>query len=272
MIRCCARREQVAAVHVSFKVVIPARYGASRLPGKPLLDWHGKPIVQWVYEAALASAADEVVVATDDERICAALRPAASGDTPRCMLTDPGHLSGTDRVAEVARSTHCGWNPRDIVVNLQGDEPQMPPVLISQVAALLADDTRADIATLCTPIATLEEFLDPGVVKVVRATDGGALYFSRAPIPWDRDGAAGLFATQTIHTGAMRHLGLYAYRVEALERVTRLPPSELERIEKLEQLRALAAGMRIVVGIAASRPGIGVDTPQDLDRLRASAP
>jgi 3-deoxy-manno-octulosonate cytidylyltransferase (CMP-KDO synthetase) len=253
-----------------FKVVIPARYGATRLPGKPLLEWRGKPIVQWVFEAAAASGATEVVVATDDRRVIEALRPTRDGRKPRGLLTDPAHLSGTDRVAEVARVIEPRWEPRDIVVNLQGDEPQMPPALIEQVAALLHADPRAEIATLCVPLTRLAEFLDPNIVKVVRADDGGALYFSRAPIPWDRDAATGSLAAQTSCVGALRHLGIYAYRVEALERLTRTPQGELERLEKLEQLRALAAGMRIVVGVAARAPGFGVDTPDDLERLRAS--
>lgn len=257
---------------MGFKVVIPARYGATRLPGKPLLDWHGRPIVQWVYDAAVASGADEVIVATDDARVIAALRPGPDGHPPRALLTDPSHPSGTDRVAEVVRSSTLGWSGRDIIVNLQGDEPQMPPVLIDQVAALLADDPQADVATLCTPIDSLEQFLDPNVVKVVRASDGAALYFSRAPIPWDRDAAAGALGAQQSFESAMRHLGLYAYRVDALTRLTSLPPGQLERIEKLEQLRALAAGMRIVVGIAARPPGMGVDTTEDLERLRRHRP
>jgi 3-deoxy-manno-octulosonate cytidylyltransferase (CMP-KDO synthetase) len=257
---------------VGFKVVIPARYGATRLPGKPLLDWHGRPILQWVYDAACASGADEVIVATDDARVVAALKPGPDGRPPRAMLTDDAHPSGTDRVAEIARDPSLGWTARDIVVNLQGDEPQMPPVLIDQVAGLLADDPYADIATLCTPITTLEQFLDPNIVKVVRAEDGAALYFSRAPIPWDRDAAGGSLVAQSSHASALRHLGLYAYRVEALDRLTALPPGALETLEKLEQLRALAAGMRIAVGLAARPPGIGVDTADDLAKLRQLAP
>jgi len=253
---------------MGFKIVIPARYGATRLPGKPLLEWRGKPILQWVYEAACASGAEEVIVATDDPRIIAVLRPGPDGRPPRAVLTDPSHPSGTDRVAEVTRRAELGWTPRDIVVNLQGDEPQMPPVLIDQVAALLADDARAEIATLCTPVVDLAQFLDPNIVKVVRAADGSALYFSRAPIPWDRDAAGGV--AQSSFDSALRHLGLYAYRVAALERITAMAPAPLERLEKLEQLRALTAGMRILVGIAARPPGIGVDTPEDLDRLRAT--
>jgi 3-deoxy-manno-octulosonate cytidylyltransferase (CMP-KDO synthetase) len=146
----------------------------------------------------------------------------------------------------------------------------MPPVLIDQVAALLADDARADVATLCTPIVDLAQFLDPNVVKVVRGADGAALYFSRAPIPWDRDAAAGSLVAQTSFDSALRHLGLYAYRVAALAQLTAMAPAPLERLEKLEQLRALTAGMRTVVGLAARPPGIGVDTPGDLERLRAT--
>jgi 3-deoxy-manno-octulosonate cytidylyltransferase (CMP-KDO synthetase) len=162
-----------------------------------------------------------------------------------------------------------GWRDADVVVNVQGDEPLLPPALVSQAAALLAADAAADIATLGTPIESLAEFLDPAVVKLVRRADGRALYFSRAPIPWHRDGAAGGVATQKDFAGAWRHLGLYAYRVGALRRLAAAPPAPLELAEKLEQLRALYLGMVIVVGKAGERPGPGVDTQEDLDRVRA---
>jgi len=251
---------------MSFKVVIPARHGASRLPGKPLLDIGGRPMIQWVIEAALRSHAEEVLVATDDQRIAdAACDPRRSGGS-LAIMTRADHASGTDRIAEVAAARH--WSLRTIVVNLQGDEPQMPSLLIDQVADLLAEHPSADIATLCTPITTMQEFLDPNVVKVVAARDGMALYFSRAPIPWHRDGAKEGIATQTSFLGARRHLGIYAYRVASLQRLTVLPPSDLETTEKLEQLRALQSGMRIAVGIAAETPPAGVDTQQDLSRVR----
>jgi 3-deoxy-manno-octulosonate cytidylyltransferase (CMP-KDO synthetase) len=250
---------------MSFKVVIPARYASTRLPGKPLLEIQGKPMVQWVVDAACASAADEVLVATDDARIVAAVNNPR-GATSLAVMTRSEHRSGTDRIAEVA--TLRGWQGEVIIVNVQGDEPQMPPQLINQVAQLLADHPQAQVATLCTPIESLEEFLNPNVVKVVSADDATALYFSRAPIPWHRDAAPAGLNSQTQYGGAMRHLGIYAYRVSALLRLTQLPPATLELAESLEQLRALQAGMRIVVAVATTQPGMGIDTPQDIERIR----
>jgi len=249
---------------MAFHVVIPARYGSTRLPAKPLLDIGGKPMIQWVVEVASRSSAEEVIVATDDERIAAAVSNPRGGRRALAMMTRADHPSGTDRIAEVAVAR--GWSSDTVVVNVQGDEPQLPPVLIDQVAALLRDDPRAEMATLCTPVTGLEEFLNPNVVKVVRSTDGGALYFSRAPIPHARDAAAGSAAA---FEGACRHLGIYAYRVAALLRLTALPVSRLEATEKLEQLRAMEAGMRIAVGIAVEVPETGVDTPEDIERLRS---
>lgn len=250
---------------MSFKVVIPARYASTRLPGKPLLEINGKPMVQWVVDAACASAADEVLVATDDARIAAAVTNPRDA-TSLAVMTRVDHASGTDRIAEVA--TQRGWSGEVIVVNVQGDEPQMLPQLIDQVAQLLADHPQAQVATLCTPIESLQEFLNPNVVKVVSADDATALYFSRAPIPWHRDAAPAGLHSQTRYSGAMRHLGIYAYRVSALLRLTQLPPASLELAESLEQLRALQAGMRIVVAVATTQPGMGIDTPQDIERIR----
>ncbi len=250
---------------MSFKVVIPARYASTRLPAKAVLEIAGRPMLQWVIRAAERSRADEVIVATDDERV---LRVALdSQERNVAVMTRSDHQSGTDRIAEVA--VRQGWDDRTIVVNVQGDEPQLPPVLIDQVAELLEQHPDAAIATLCTPITSLHEFLDPNVVKVVTARGTDAMYFSRAPIPWHRDGAAQGLMSQTSILGSQRHLGIYAYRVAALRKVTSLPPSDLEIIEKLEQLRALQAGLRIVVGCAREIPGIGVDTPHDLERVRA---
>lgn len=252
---------------MSFKVVIPARYASARLPAKPLLNLGGRPMIQWVIAAALDSGAGEVLVATDDERIAAvALDPRTQASL--AVMTSAGHPSGTDRIAEVA--TQRVWGERTIVVNVQGDEPQLPPVLVGQVASLLDKHPDADIATLSTPITTLHEFLDPNAVKVVTAANGVALYFSRAPIPWTRDGATNGLASQTRFTGAQRHLGIYAYRVDALKRMTALPPGELELTEKLEQLRALQAGMKIVVDVASVAPPAGIDTQADVDRVRAA--
>ncbi|MBS1200214.1 MAG: 3-deoxy-manno-octulosonate cytidylyltransferase [Proteobacteria bacterium] len=248
-----------------FRAVVPARFASTRLPGKPLADIRGRPMIQWVYERVAASGAGEIIVATDDERVAAACRAFGA----EVELTSAAHASGTDRLAEVA--ARRGWNPRDVVVNVQGDEPLLPPALLRQAAALLGADPGADIATLGTAILALDEFLDPAVVKVVRRADGRALYFSRAPIPWHRDNAPGGIATQRNFAGALRHIGLYAYRVEALQRLAAAPPSALEQAEKLEQLRALSLGMAIAVGEAVERPGPGVDTPEDLERVRALA-
>lgn len=256
---------------MSFKVVIPARYASARLPAKPLLNLGGRPMIQWVIAAAVDSGADEVLVATDDERIAAvAIHPRTQQSI--AVMTSAGHPSGTDRIAEVA--TQRGWDERTIVVNVQGDEPQLPPPLVGQVASLLDKHPDADIATLSTPMTSLHEFLDPNAVKVVTAANGVALYFSRAPIPWNRDGAiydgATGVASQTRFAGAQRHLGIYAYRVDALKRMTALPPGALELTEKLEQLRALQAGMKLVVDVASVPPPAGVDTQADLDRVRAA--
>jgi 3-deoxy-manno-octulosonate cytidylyltransferase (CMP-KDO synthetase) len=244
-----------------FKVVIPARFGSTRLPGKPLLPIAGKPMIQWVYERARASGAEEIWVATDDQRIGDA---CARFGAP-VMLTDPKHASGTDRIAEVA--IRNGWSEREIVVNVQGDEPLMPQLLIRQVAELVVTHPLAGVATLATPIRSLEEFLDPNVVKVARAADERALYFSRAPIPWIREGAPAGLSSQQRFQGALRHLGLYAYRVGALQQLAALSPSTLEIAEKLEQLRALENGIGITVGVTQQTPGPGVDTPEDLERV-----
>jgi 3-deoxy-manno-octulosonate cytidylyltransferase (CMP-KDO synthetase) len=254
---------------VTFHVVIPARYASTRLPGKPLLDIGGRSMIQRVVEQASASAAAEVLVATDDERIAGAVRDPRGRSSRIALLTDPSLPSGTDRVAAVARER--GWDDATIVVNVQGDEPFVPPALIDQAAALLERDPGASIATLAAPVESLQEFLDPNVVKVVVADDGSALYFSRAPIPWSRDGAKGGLANQSRFEGALRHVGIYAYRVGALKRITAMSPSTLELCERLEQLRALQAGLRIVVAVGAVPTGPGVDTEHDLDRARARA-
>jgi 3-deoxy-manno-octulosonate cytidylyltransferase (CMP-KDO synthetase) len=244
-----------------FRVVIPARHGSSRLPGKPLLPLAGKPLLQWVHEQATQSAATEILVATDDDRIA----DAARGFGARVLMTALTHQSGTDRIAEVA--ARAGWAPEDIVVNLQGDEPMMPAALVDQVAALLEAHPQDAIGTLASRIATLNAFLDPNVVKVVTDAQGRALYFSRAPVPWGRDSAPAGMASQRGFAGARRHIGLYAYRVEALRRLSMSPPSLLEQIEKLEQLRALEAGLSIRVADARVTPGPDVNTPEDLARV-----
>jgi len=254
---------------VGFHVVIPARYASTRLPGKPLLDIGGRSMIQRVVEQACASGAEEVLVATDDGRIAAAVHDPRRPGRAIAVMTDPQLPSGTDRVAAVA--VERGWSDDTLVVNVQGDEPFLPPSLVGQAAELLERDHAAGIATLAVLVESLEEFLDPNVVKVVTAADGAALYFSRAPIPWSRDGASAGLGSQREFGGAWRHVGLYAYRVRALRQITRLPPSDLEQRERLEQLRALEHGVRIVVGRCLERPAAGVDTPADLERARRRA-
>jgi 3-deoxy-manno-octulosonate cytidylyltransferase (CMP-KDO synthetase) len=245
------------SVRQRFKVVIPARLGSTRLPGKVLRELHGRPVIAYVWDAARASGADEVLIATDDEKVAAAAR--AFGAEVR--LTAASHNSGTDRANEVARAEK--WSADTIVVNLQGDEPLMPPALVRQVAALLADDAAADLATLAHPLHALEDWLNPNVVKVVKDRRGYALYFSRAPIPWKRDGATR--DKPLLPEGlAFRHIGLYAYRCGRLAEFSALPPAPLEDCEALEQLRALAHGMRIKLGITDNPPPRGVDTEEDL--------
>jgi 3-deoxy-manno-octulosonate cytidylyltransferase (CMP-KDO synthetase) len=241
-----------------FRVVIPARYGSTRLPGKPLRLIAGRPLIEHVHARAVRSGASEVIVATDDERIAAACRRFGAV----VALTDVAHASGTDRLAEVGRAR--GWGPHEIIVNVQGDEPLLPPANISQVATLLAAEPAAAVATLATPITSQHEFQDPNVVKVVRDGRGFALYFSRAPIPWQRDQVAHGLANQASFAAALRHVGLYAYRVGPLARLAALPLGTLEAIERLEQLRALENGLAVAVAIAAEVPGPGVDTEADL--------
>lgn len=243
------------------RVVIPARYGSSRLPGKPLLPIGGRPMLQWVHDRALASGAATVVIATDDERIADVSR--SFGAT--VQLTSLTHVSGTDRIAEVA--LQAGWAQDDVIVNLQGDEPLMPSNLVRQVAALLEQQATAHVATLATRITGVSSFMDPNTVKVVTDSTGRALYFSRAPIPWGRDTAPEGLASQGGFAAARRHIGLYAYRVAALRRLSLLPPSPLELVEKLEQLRALENGMEIRVADAVEVPGPDVNTAEDLARV-----
>lgn len=243
-----------------FSVVIPARYRSQRLPGKPLRVIGGKPMIRHVWERARASGATRVIVATDDARIYDAARHFGA----EARLTSPEHASGTDRIAEVARTE--GWPQDHVVVNLQGDEPLTPPAVVAQLARNLAERPDTEMATLCTPIVHREEFLDPHVVKVVRDGRGNALYFSRAAIPHERDAGQGGAAGGGL---ALRHLGLYAYRVGFLLRYADLPACDLERVERLEQLRALHHGARIHVDLACEPPGHGVDTEDDLARVAA---
>jgi len=245
---------------VEFLVIIPARYASERLPGKPLREIAGKTMIQHVYERAMASGAAGVVVATDDERIEKTVK-SFGGDV--CM-TASTHRSGSERLAEVVALR--GYPDEQIIVNLQGDEPMMPPELIRQVAQDLHGNREADLATLCSRIHSAAELFDPHAVKVVLDAAGYALYFSRAPIPWDRDAFA--IATDQLSENSehYRHVGLYAYRAGYLTYYTALPPSPLERLESLEQLRVLWHGGRIHVAVAERSPGHGVDTPADLER------
>jgi 3-deoxy-manno-octulosonate cytidylyltransferase (CMP-KDO synthetase) len=209
----------------------------------------------------MASGASEVIVATDDERVLSAAR--AFGAIAR--MTSVMHQSGTDRIAEVALQS--GWDEDEVVVDLQGDYPMVPPELAGQVAGLLQRHPGAAMATLATRITSVSQFLDPATVKVVTDGDGRALYFSRAPVPWGRDSAPATLVSQRSFTGARRHVGLYAWRVKTLRRLSMLPPSPLEQIEKLEQLRALENGLEIRVADALADPGPAVDTPEDLARV-----
>ncbi|HEX7381741.1 MAG TPA: 3-deoxy-manno-octulosonate cytidylyltransferase [Nevskiaceae bacterium] len=242
---------------MNFFVVIPARIGSTRLPRKMLRDLGGFPLVRWTWQAARRSGAMRVVVATDSEEVAAAC--TAFGAEVR--MTSAAHASGTDRAAEVAEAE--GWRDDAVVVNLQGDEPLMPPTLVQRAAQLLEDDSDAQIATLAHPLTHVEDWLNPNFVKVVRDSRGRALYFSRAPIPWPRDGVA---ATPRLPPDglALRHMGLYAYRAGALRQFAALPRSLLERCESLEQLRALEHGFAIAVGVVDRQPPRGVDTADDL--------
>jgi len=220
-----------------------------------------RPLIQWVWQRARASGAASVLLATDDERI----RSVALGFGADCLMTSQHHASGTDRIAEVVRLK--GFGRDEIVVNLQGDEAMMPAEVVAGVAQALENAPRADIATAVAPIQSLREFLDPNCVKALRANDGRALYFSRAPVPWPRDSVAADQPTR--FAGAWRHIGIYAYRVHSLLQFAAWSPSPLEETEKLEQLRALEHGMHIHLVALPTVPPAGVDTPEDLERVRA---
>ena len=237
-----------------FVVVIPARLKSERLPRKALLDISGMTMIERVYRQARRSAAREVVVATDADEIERAARAFGAA----VERTGVDHASGTDRIAEVARRR--GWDDAQIVVNVQGDEPLIPPALIDQVARLLEADAAAGMATLMTALADPAEYTDPNMAKVVASRDGAALYFSRSPIPASRDGG--------VPPEARRHIGLYAYRVACLKAVSAAPVAPAERAEKLEQLRALWLGQRIAIADAIEAPARGVDTAADLDEIR----
>lgn len=241
-----------------FRVVIPARYGSSRFPGKPLVEVAGRPMLQHVWERAGESGAAEVVIATDDERIAVA---ATAFGADVCM-TAADHASGTDRIAEVGADR--GWSDEAIVVNLQGDEPLMPPTFVARAAEDLAAWPSASVATLAVPDTDAAIADNPNVVKVVVDLDGFALYFSRAAIPFRRDGGNGAKLSYR------RHLGLYAYRCGFLKKYGRLAPAAIERAEQLEQLRVLAHGYRIHVADVEGLPPAGVDTPEDISRVETA--
>ena len=247
---------------MSLHVVIPARYGSTRLPGKPLADIAGQPMIVRVAALARRSRALDTWVATDDERIAAAVRQHGFD----ALMTRSDHASGTDRVAEVA--DRLAWDEADIVVNVQGDEPLLDPALIDAVADALRGDPDAAMATAAHPVTTADDFFNPNVVKVVCDVRGRALYFSRAPIPWDRDAFVVRRDVLPADLPVRRHVGLYAYRVGFLRRFGQLAASPLERCESLEQLRALWHGYSIQVLVLEHAPEPGVDTPEDLERVR----
>jgi len=246
----------------AFSVVIPARMASSRLPDKPLADIAGLPMVVRVARQAARSQAQQVVVATDDARIV----QACEAHGVRALMTRADHPSGSDRLAEAARL--LGLDAQAIVVNVQGDEPLIDPALIDAVAAQLKSQPQASMSTAAHPLESLEEFLNPNVVKVVLDARSLALYFSRAPIAWWRDGQTPGGFKALPSPPPLRHIGLYAYRVQFLQQFPSLSPAPIETLESLEQLRALWHGHRIAVHVTAQAPGPGVDTPQDLERVR----
>jgi 3-deoxy-manno-octulosonate cytidylyltransferase (CMP-KDO synthetase) len=244
-----------------YTVVIPARFAATRLPGKPLADIAGVPMIVRVVERVRASGAAQVIVATDDQRVVAACEDAAV----EVMLTLAEHPSGSDRIMEVAG--RLGWSDEHVLINVQGDEPLIPAQVIDQLAARLAGDADLGVATLCTRIHDPAELFDPNAVKVVRDLTGTALYFSRAPIPYARDHFGGVLAQMPQRGSWWRHVGIYGFRVAALRRFVETPRAELEAIESLEQLRFLASGVPIHVDEACVPVPSGVDTPEDLARV-----
>ena len=247
---------------MSFSVIIPARFASTRLPGKPLADIAGKPMVVHVIERCLASAAARVLVATDDEQVADAVEKSGG----EAIMTRADHVSGTDRLQEVAEL--LGLPDEHILVNVQGDEPLIPAAVINQVADNLAGNEHCAMATLCEPIERDADLFNPNIVKVVRNANQEALYFSRAPVPWHRDEFAK--PSPTLHGDCWRrHIGIYAYRVGFLHRYITWPVAPLEQVESLEQLRAMHHGVRIHVADACEAVPGGVDTEQDLQRMRA---
>jgi 3-deoxy-manno-octulosonate cytidylyltransferase (CMP-KDO synthetase) len=244
-----------------FKVVIPARYASTRLPGKPLLNIAGKPMIAHVCERAQEADAEDIIVATDDERIFQTVFDLGI----KAVMTRPDHHSGTERIAEVAQQ--CGWADDEIIVNLQGDEPLIPPAAIREVAVALAGQKQAGIATLAAKIIDSEEIFNPDAVKVVLNKAGYALYFSRAPIPWERNTFTLSGGKPSGKTPYLRHIGMYAYTVVFLNRYCSWEASPLESVELLEQLRILWHGEAVFVKIVDKTPAAGVDTREDLMRV-----
>jgi 3-deoxy-manno-octulosonate cytidylyltransferase (CMP-KDO synthetase) len=246
---------------IPFKVVIPARYGSTRLPGKPLLKIAGKPMIYYVCQRAMEAEAEQVVVATDDQRIFDCVSKMGF----KVVMTDKNHQSGTERINEVA--SYMGWHNDDIVVNVQGDEPLIPSAYIKEVAQALGSQTQAGIATLAARISNKTELFNTNAVKVVLDKAGYALYFSRAAIPWDRDAFAENSAKLSDSMLYLRHIGMYAYTVKFLKDYCSWQPSVLETIESLEQLRILWQGESILVKKVEVTPEAGVDTADDLKRV-----
>ena len=244
-----------------YKIVIPARYASSRLPGKPLIDLAGKPMIQHVYERALAAGVSEVVIATDDERI----KLAAEAFGAEVVMTSLDHENGTERIAEVALIK--GWADDVVIVNLQGDEPLIPRELIELTAKGLLDNPEAGMSSVCSPIHDVEEAFDPNAVKVVLDQRQFAMTFSRAPIPWDRDLYKQSRDTLTSRMPVLRHIGMYGYRVSFLKAYQTMEPCALELTESLEQLRALWYGTKIHMSVIEQAPGHGIDTPADVERV-----
>lgn len=246
---------------LKFYVVIPARYASTRLPGKPLLEIAGKPMVVHVADKARSSGAIQVVVATDDVRIVEAVKQYGY----YAMMTRPDHVSGTDRIAEVAARE--AWDDEAIIVNVQGDEPLIEPALITEVALTLAHNEEAVMATACHNIHAMADFINPNIVKVVLDKQGHALYFSRAPIPYPRDSFS--LAELPADMPVYRHIGIYAYRAKFLKQYAHIPPAGIEHTECLEQLRVLYQGYKIAVAVTGNAPAGGVDTEEDLLRVRS---
>lgn len=250
---------------MSFTVIIPARYASSRLPGKPLADIHGKPMIIRVMEQAQKSSASRVIIATDNQQVFDVVQ-SYGGEV---VLTSDKHNSGTERLAEVINTFQLADD--EVIVNVQGDEPLIPPIIIDQVADNLVK-YKTGMATLAVPIDSFEEAFNPGAVKVVMDKDGYALYFSRATIPWERDRFAKLNEQNKLDSIGdfyLRHIGIYAYRAGFIRQYIQWAPSALEQIEMLEQLRVLWYGEKIHVAVAKQAPAIGVDTQEDLDKVRA---